>query len=128
MDTAITILLRVGVVLSVTIIIAGTAITFVHHSDYFSSSPGATHFPNTISEVVMGVRGGSGPAIMMAGLLVLIAVSGYAYLQNRARQQAEANCSTNFRDTTPASSFERRFYPRASAFLNPIASNLKEPS
>ncbi len=73
MDTAITILLRVGVVLSVTIIIAGTAITFVHHSDYFSSSPGATHFPNTISEVVMGVRGGSGPAIMMAGLLVLIA-------------------------------------------------------
>ncbi len=45
-------LLRVGVLLSITIIIIGTVVTFVHHPDYFSSrpalgrltSPGA-HFP-----------------------------------------------------------------------------------
>jgi uncharacterized membrane protein len=72
MDTAIAILLRVGVVLSVSIIVIGAAITFAHHPDYFSTSP-ATHLANTISEVVAGVRSGSGPAIMMVGLLVLIA-------------------------------------------------------
>ena len=80
MDTAITALLRTGVLLSVGIIAAGLVMTFVNHPDYFSSrqalgrltSPG-THFPNTISEVIAGVRRGSGQAIMAAGLLVLIA-------------------------------------------------------
>ena len=79
-DVAIATLLRTGVLLSVVIIAAGMVITFVHHPDYFSSrpavgrltSPGA-HFPNTIGEVITGVRRGSGEAIVMAGLLVLIA-------------------------------------------------------
>ncbi|HEX9162432.1 MAG TPA: DUF1634 domain-containing protein [Thermoanaerobaculia bacterium] len=79
-DKAITTLLRAGVLLSIAIIVAGMVITFVHHPDYFSSrpslgnltSPGA-HFPNAIGEVFSGVRHGRGQAIMMAGLLVLIA-------------------------------------------------------
>jgi len=73
-DTAISTLLRVGVVLSVAIITVGMAITFAKHPDSFSSRPAAgAHFPNTISEVVAGVRRGSGEEIVAAGLLVLIA-------------------------------------------------------
>ena len=71
-DTAITTLLRTGVLLSVGIIAAGMVITFAHNPDSFSLSP-AAHFANTIGEVIAGVRHGSGPAIMTAGLLVLIA-------------------------------------------------------
>lgn len=79
-DVAISTLLRVGVVLSVVVIATGMVITFVHHPDYFSSrpalgaltSPGA-HFPNSISDVVEGVLGGDGEAIVAAGLLLLIA-------------------------------------------------------
>jgi uncharacterized membrane protein len=80
MDTAITALLRAGVLLSVVIILAGMVVTFVHHPDYFSSRPAlgalttpGSHFPRTISEVIAGVRRGNGQAIMTLGLLVLIA-------------------------------------------------------
>ncbi|HEV8658561.1 MAG TPA: DUF1634 domain-containing protein [Thermoanaerobaculia bacterium] len=79
-DAAIATLLRTGVLLSIAIIAAGMVITFVHHPDYLSSRPAlgrlmspGTHFPNTIAEVIAGVRRGSGQAIMTAGLLVLIA-------------------------------------------------------
>jgi uncharacterized membrane protein len=79
-DFAIATLLRVGVVLSVLVIGAGMFITFAHHPEYFSSRPAlgqltspGTHFPNTLVEVVNGVRSGKGQAIMMAGLLILIA-------------------------------------------------------
>jgi uncharacterized membrane protein len=72
MDTAITMLLRIGVLLSVGIIAVGMVIAFVHEPASFSTSPGA-QFPNTIGEVIAGARHGSGQAIMMAGLLVLIA-------------------------------------------------------
>ncbi|HSP17716.1 MAG TPA: DUF1634 domain-containing protein [Thermoanaerobaculia bacterium] len=79
-DVAIATLLRTGVVLSIAIIAGGMIVTFAHHPEYFSSrpalgqltSPGA-HFPNTLTEVVAGVARGRGQAIMMAGLLVLIA-------------------------------------------------------
>jgi len=80
MNTAITALLRTGVLLSLAIIAVGMVIAFAHRPDDFSSPPAlgklaspGTHFPNTISEVLAGVRRGSGQAIMMAGLLVLIA-------------------------------------------------------
>jgi uncharacterized membrane protein len=77
---AIVTVLRVGVVLSIVIILIGIVTTFVHHPEYFSSRPelGAltspqTHFPNTFGDVIDGVRHGEGQAIIMAGLLVLIA-------------------------------------------------------
>jgi uncharacterized membrane protein len=71
---AIVTLLRVGVVLSVLFIVSGMVITFVGHPEYFASRPAVDfHFPNTLPEVVHGVRAGAGPAIVMAGLLILIA-------------------------------------------------------
>ena len=72
MDTAITTLLRTGVLLSVGILAVGMVIAFGHDPVSFSPSSG-THFPNAIGEVIAGVRHGSGEAIMMTGLLVLIA-------------------------------------------------------
>ncbi|MGZ7078903.1 MAG: DUF1634 domain-containing protein [Thermoanaerobaculia bacterium] len=80
MDTAIGTLLRVGVVLSVSIVSVGMVITFVHHPDYFSSRPAlgtltapGTHYPSTLVEVIAGVLRGSGEAVVSAGLLLLIA-------------------------------------------------------
>jgi uncharacterized membrane protein len=77
---AIVTLLRIGVVLSIVIIIIGVVITFVDHPEYFSSRPAlgaltspTTHFPNTLGDVIDGARHGQGQAIIMAGLLVLIA-------------------------------------------------------
>ena len=78
--TSIVTVLRVGVVSSIAIMLVGMAVTFLHHPEYFSASPalGAltspnAHFPNTLLDVASGVRGGRGQAIVMAGLLVLIA-------------------------------------------------------
>ena len=78
--TAIVVTLRVGVVLSVAVMAIGIRLTFVHHPEYFSSRPAlgtltqaSTHFPNTLGEIVEGVRQAKGQAIVMAGLLILIA-------------------------------------------------------
>lgn len=78
--TAIVILLRVGVAVSIVLILTGITTTFVHHPEYFSSRPalGAltspeSNFPNSVAGVVDGVRHWKGQAIVMAGLLVLIA-------------------------------------------------------
>lgn len=77
---AIVTILRVGVVSSIAVILVGMAVTFVHHPEYFSKSPALgtltspkAHFPNTLLDVVAGIRSGRGQAIVMAGLLVLIA-------------------------------------------------------
>jgi len=79
-DVAISTLLRGGVLLSIAIVISGMVVTFAHHRDYFSSRPAlgaltrpGANFPHTIVDVVAGVRNGSGQAIVMAGLLILIA-------------------------------------------------------
>ncbi len=79
-DNAISNLLRGGVLLSVAIVLAGLFMTFVHHHEYFSSRPAlgeltrvGEHFPNTIGGVISGVRELKGQAIVMAGLLLLIA-------------------------------------------------------
>ena len=79
-DTAISWVLRGGVLLSVSIIAIGATMTFVHHPAYFHSrpelgaltAPGA-HFPNSITDVVRGVGQFRGQAVVMAGLLLLIA-------------------------------------------------------
>ncbi len=79
-NTAIATVLRVGVVLSITIMLVGMVVTFVRHPEYFSSRPSLgvltspkAHFPNTLPDVISGIRHGGGQAIVMAGLLVLIA-------------------------------------------------------
>jgi len=92
-------LLRVGVVTSLVIIVAGTVLTFVDHPSYVSSHAALdrltgeeARFPHTLPAVVTGVRNGDGPAVVMSGLLVLIAtpvvrvaVSIFAFVYQRDR-------------------------------------------
>ncbi len=80
MNTAIAILLRGGVLLSIAIVIAGLAFTFIHHPQYVTSktelgqltSPTAV-YPHTIREVIAQTAAGHGQAMVMLGLLLLIA-------------------------------------------------------
>ena len=79
-ELAISTVLRVGVSVSLAIIVAGTILSFVHHPTYVSSSaelarltkPGAA-FPRTLEQVLAGLRDGRGQAVVVLGLLVLIA-------------------------------------------------------
>ena len=78
-DTAISNLLRGGVICSVTVIALGLTVSFVHHHEYLTSRSAlgtltrSARYPNTIGAVVRGVAAGQGQAIVMAGLLLLIA-------------------------------------------------------
>lgn len=80
MDIALSRLLRGGVLISVAIVLVGIVLTFVHHPEYFSSRPAlgqltqpGAEFPNTISAIVRGVAELRGQAVVMLGLLLLIA-------------------------------------------------------
>ncbi len=77
--------LRVGVVISSSVIAAGVALTFVSSASYTSARravpqlrrgvlhPAGLHAPRTVAAVVNGVGHGDGPALVMLGLLLLIA-------------------------------------------------------
>ncbi|MDQ3680444.1 MAG: DUF1634 domain-containing protein [Actinomycetota bacterium] len=73
-------LLRVGVVASLVVVVAGIVLSFVQNPSYLSSSerlggligPGAS-FPHTIPAVLQGLGQGQGQAVVMAGLFLLIA-------------------------------------------------------
>jgi uncharacterized membrane protein len=79
-ELAISALLRIGVLTSLLIVLAGTVVTFVHHPHYLSSrhdllrltKPGA-EFPHSVPSVINGLEHSQGRAIVMAGLLLLIA-------------------------------------------------------
>jgi uncharacterized membrane protein len=79
-DTAISRLLRTGVVVSMAVVIIGLAFTFIHHPQYVRSTsalgrltdPGAM-YPHRLNEVAGQIRSGRGQAIVMLGLLMLIA-------------------------------------------------------
>ena len=90
-------LLRVGVLVSLAVVVGGTIFTFVHHCDYLSkreslvavTGPNAD-FPHTMSDVLDGVIHRQGRAIIMLGLLLLIAtpvlrvaVSIFAFVYER---------------------------------------------
>lgn len=72
--------LRIGVSVSLLVIVAGTAVSFARHWDYLSSK-GAMHrlageeavFPHSLGQVWEGLGQGSGGAIVAVGLLLLIA-------------------------------------------------------
>jgi uncharacterized membrane protein len=79
-DTAISRLLRGGVMLSIAVVLAGVALTFVHHPNYINSigalgglTAARQEFPNTIAAVLRQSREGKGEAVVMLGLLLLIA-------------------------------------------------------
>jgi uncharacterized membrane protein len=79
-DTAISHLLRGGVLLSIGVVILGLVFTFIHHPQYVSSktelgqltSPTAV-YPHTIRDVVAQTAAHHGQGIVMLGLLLLIA-------------------------------------------------------
>jgi uncharacterized membrane protein len=79
-ELAISSLLRIGVLTSLLVVLVGTLVTFVHHPHYLSSrhdlvpltKPGA-EFPHTVPSVIRGLEHSQGRAIVMAGLLLLIA-------------------------------------------------------
>jgi uncharacterized membrane protein len=72
--------LRIGVFLSLLVVIIGIGVNFARHPAYFSShaemqrlSGAAAVFPHTLKDVFTGVAHGDGSAIIMVGLLLLIA-------------------------------------------------------
>ncbi len=72
--------LRIGVIVSMTTIVAGLVLMFIHHPTYLQSgddlqrltSPGAA-FPHTLHDVLNGLRVGRGQAVVAVGLMLLIA-------------------------------------------------------
>jgi uncharacterized membrane protein len=76
----ISITLRTGVLVSLALIVLGTLVTFTHHPQYIASktdlarltTPGAA-FPHTLAEVAAGLAAFRGQAIVVLGLVVLIA-------------------------------------------------------
>ena len=73
-------LLRIGVLTSLAIVVLGTVVTFVHHPEYLNRPPALENlttpgngFSHTLREVVTGLRDFRGQAIVMVGLLLLIA-------------------------------------------------------
>jgi uncharacterized membrane protein len=94
--------LRIGVIASLAVVLAGMVLIFVHHPDFLSSSTELqklTHpahpddaFPHTLSSVLQGALHTRGEAIVAVGLLLLIltpvtrvAVSVLAFLYQRDR-------------------------------------------
>lgn len=71
--------LRLGVLLSLTLVTTGMLLTFFHHPDYFSSSQSLQRLtapergPHDLSDVLGDVLSARGQAFVMAGLLVLMA-------------------------------------------------------
>jgi uncharacterized membrane protein len=79
-ELVISALLRIGVVTSLLIVLAGTVVTFVHHPHYLSSRPDllrltrpGAEFPHSVPSVINGLEHSQGRAVVMAGLLLLIA-------------------------------------------------------
>jgi uncharacterized membrane protein len=80
MNTAISNLLRFGVLLSIGVVLLGLVFMFVHHPQYVTSktdlgqltSPSAV-YPHTIREVVAETLAHRGQGLVMLGLLLLIA-------------------------------------------------------
>ena len=73
-------LLRIGVSVSLSIVVLGTIFTFVHHRQYLSSHAAlpdvtgeAAKFPHTVGQVLRGAKELQGRSIVLLGLLLLIA-------------------------------------------------------
>lgn len=72
--------LRIGVLLSLVIVVAGLILSFTHHPTYFHSSKelvrlttvDSGEFPDTIGGVWDGLKEVHGQAIIMVGLILLI--------------------------------------------------------
>jgi uncharacterized membrane protein len=71
--------LRIGVGVSLAVIVVGTVVSFVHHPQYLSSSPALAPLTTrpaetpTVRSVFASVLDGRGQALVMLGLMLLIA-------------------------------------------------------
>ena len=79
-DTAISRLLRIGVVVSMAVVMIGLVFTFVHHPQYVRSktelgrlTDAGAIYPHRLGDVAKQLRQGHGQAMVMLGLLLLIA-------------------------------------------------------
>jgi len=79
-DAAISNLLRGGVLLSIAVILVGLTLSFIHHPQYVTSktdlrslTDAGTVYPHTLGDVFTRIRDVRGQAIVMLGLLLLIA-------------------------------------------------------
>ncbi len=100
-ELAISLVLRVGVTVSVAVIAAGLALMFVHHPEYgHLSGPFSYHrltsnsaqFPHTFTQLGAYLEAGKGRGVVVVGILLLIltpvlrvAVSVVSYLYERDR-------------------------------------------
>jgi uncharacterized membrane protein len=74
-------LLRIGVIVSVVVVLIGITLTFVHHPEYRTSHealvrlirPGASEFPTSLPAVWQGLMELQGRAVVVLGLLLLVA-------------------------------------------------------
>jgi uncharacterized membrane protein len=73
-------LLRIGVISSLVVVVAGLILSFVHHPDYRHSTAELKQVTSvdrptfqTLTELVSGIKQFRGEAIIMLGLLLLIA-------------------------------------------------------
>ena len=80
MSAAIARLLRIGVLLSIATIVIGLTLTFTSHPDYISSPDALGRltdpehkYPHTVRDVLTDARTPSGEAVVMLGLLLLVA-------------------------------------------------------
>ena len=80
MEIAISWILRVGVMLSLAVVVVGTVLSFVHHPNYVSSkvalervTGNSATFPHSLEDVWGGVKQARGSAIVLGGLFLLIA-------------------------------------------------------
>ena len=79
-DAAISMLLRTGVTLSVMVVVVGLVISFIRHPDYVHSKTALGRltdaeavYPHQLRDVAAQIGQGRGQAIVMLGLLMLIA-------------------------------------------------------
>jgi uncharacterized membrane protein len=78
-ELAISLLLRIGVLSSLAIVVAGAVVSFVRHPQYFTSPAELqrlTHnatFPHTMRQMWDGLKQGRGQSMIVFGLLLLIA-------------------------------------------------------
>ena len=79
-ELAISYILRLGVLLSITLVGIGLVLMFVHHPDYIKTSlplksvpDVARDFPHTLSDVAASMMHLRGQGFILVGLLVLIA-------------------------------------------------------
>lgn len=80
MEIVISWILRAGVIISLSVVVVGTVISFAHHPNYVSSKAALERvtgngaiFPHSLDEVWAGVTQTRGSAIVLAGLFLLIA-------------------------------------------------------